>query len=84
MGIIVMGSIWGGSMGKVGALELVGRYEGVAGCIGGVKLNSILRSKLAAKVGWVKGPQAKNMHPGWVERPWAEGMCARWVQGSQY
>ena len=32
-----MGLVWGGSMGKVGALELVGRYEGVSGCIGGVK-----------------------------------------------
>ena len=37
MGIIVMGSVRGGSMGKVGALELVGGYEGVSGCIGGVK-----------------------------------------------
>ena len=35
MGIIVIGSVGGGSMGKVGALELVGGYEGVSGCIGG-------------------------------------------------
>ena len=33
MGIIVMGLVLGGSMGKVGALELVGGYEGVSGCI---------------------------------------------------
>ena len=37
MGIIVMGLIRGGSMGKVYALELVGGYEGVLGCIEGVK-----------------------------------------------
>ena len=37
MGIIVMGSVRGGSMGKVGALELMGGYEGVLGCIEGVK-----------------------------------------------
>ena len=49
MGIIVIGSIQDGSMGKVGALELVGGYEGVAGCIGGVKLNSIPRSKLGCE-----------------------------------
>ena len=36
MGIIVMGLVWGGSMGKVGAQELVGGYEGVSGCEGGV------------------------------------------------
>ena len=30
MGIIVMGSVWGGSIGKVGALELVGGYKDVA------------------------------------------------------
>ena len=36
MGIIVMGSVWGGSMGKMGALELVGGSEGVSGCNGGV------------------------------------------------
>lgn len=41
----------GGSMGKVGALELVGGCEGVAGCIGGVKLNSIPRSKLGCEGG---------------------------------
>ena len=35
MGIIVIGSVRGGSMGKVGALELVGGYEGVSRCIGG-------------------------------------------------
>ena len=33
VGIIVMGLVWGGSMGKVGAFELVGGYEGVTGCI---------------------------------------------------
>ena len=33
MGIIVMGLVRGGSMGKVGALKLVGGYEGVSGCI---------------------------------------------------
>ena len=32
-----MGIVWSGSMGKVGALELVGGYEGVSRCIGGVK-----------------------------------------------
>ena len=37
MGIIVMGSIRGESMDKVYALELVGGYEGVLGCIEGVK-----------------------------------------------
>ena len=43
MGIIVMGSVRGRSMGKVGALELagalelVGGYEGVSRCVGGVK-----------------------------------------------
>ena len=37
MGIIVMGSVRGGSMGKVCALELVGGYESVSGCIEGVK-----------------------------------------------
>ena len=36
---------------KVGALELVGRYKGVLGCIGGVKLNSIPRSKLGYEGG---------------------------------
>ena len=51
MGIIVMGSVRGGSMGKVGALELVGGYEGVLGCIEGVKLNSIPRSKLGCEGG---------------------------------
>ena len=51
MGIIIMGSVRGGSMGKVGALELVGRYEGVTGRIRGVKLNSIPRSKLGCKGG---------------------------------
>ena len=49
MGIIVIGSIRGGSMGKVGALELMGGYKGVSGCIGGVKLNSIPRSKLGCE-----------------------------------
>jgi len=44
-----MGPIWGGSIGKVGALELVGRYEGVVKCIGGFKLNTIPRSKLGCK-----------------------------------
>ena len=33
-------------MGIVGALEQVGGYEGVSGCIGGVKCKLILRSKL--------------------------------------
>ena len=37
MGIIVMGSVRGESMGKVGVVELVGGYEGVSGCVGGVK-----------------------------------------------
>ena len=32
-----MGSVRGGSMGKVGTLELVGGYEGVSRCIGGIK-----------------------------------------------
>ena len=44
-----MGLVRGGSMGKVGALELVGGCEGVAGCIRGVKLNSIPRSKLGCE-----------------------------------
>ena len=51
MGIIVMGSIWDGSIGKIGALELVGGYEGVVKCIGGFKLNTIPRSKLGCKGG---------------------------------
>ena len=37
----------------------------------------------AAKVGWVEGPRAKEMHMGWVEEPQAEEMCAGWVQGSR-
>ena len=37
MGITVVGLVRGGSMGKVGALELVGGYEGVSRCIGRVK-----------------------------------------------
>ena len=36
-------------MGKVGALQLMGGYKGVSGCIGGVKLNSIPRSKLGCE-----------------------------------
>ena len=32
-----MSLVRGGSMAIVGALELVGGYEGVSGCIGGVK-----------------------------------------------
>ena len=37
----------------------------------------------AAKVSWVKGPRAKEMHLGWVEGPQAEEMRAGWVQASQ-
>ena len=51
MGIIVMGLVWGGSMDKVGAFELVGGYEGVTGCIEEAKLNSILMSKLDCEGG---------------------------------
>ena len=50
-----MGLVQGGSVGKVGALELVGGYEGVSGCIGGVKLNSIPRSKLGYEGGVGRG-----------------------------
>ena len=32
-----MGLVWSGSMGKMGALELMDGYEGVSRCIGGVK-----------------------------------------------
>ena len=41
----------GGSMGIVGALEQVGGYEGVSGCIGGVKCKLILRSTLGCEGG---------------------------------
>ena len=37
VGIIGVGSVRGGSIGKVSALELVGGYKGVSRCIGGVK-----------------------------------------------
>ena len=42
-------------MGKVGALELVGGYEDVLRCIGGVKSKSIPRSKLDYKGGVGEG-----------------------------
>ena len=55
MGIIVIGSVRGRSMGKVGALELVGGYKGVSGCIGGVKQKSIPISKLGYECGVGEG-----------------------------
>ena len=55
MGIIVMGSVRGGSMGIVGALEQVGGYEGVSGCIEGVKYKLIPRSKLGCEGGVGEG-----------------------------
>ena len=67
MGIIVMGLVWGGSMDKVGAFELVGGKEGVTRCIGEAKLNSILMSKLDCEGGWVKGPRAEEMRVRWVQ-----------------
>ena len=45
----------GGSMGIVGALEQVGGYEGVSGCIGGVKCKLIPRSKLGYEDGVGEG-----------------------------
>ena len=45
----------GGSMGIVGALEQVGGYEGVSGCIGGVKCKLISRSKLGCECGVGEG-----------------------------
>ena len=44
-----------GSMGIVGALEQVGGYEGVSGCIGGVKYKLIPRSKLGCEGGVGEG-----------------------------
>ena len=64
-----MGSIRGGSMGKVGALELVGGYEDVSGCIEGSNENQYQDQNWAEKVGWVRGPQAKEMHLRWVKGP---------------
>ena len=45
----------GGSMGIVGALEQVGGYEGVSGCIGGVKCKLIPRSTLGYEGGMGEG-----------------------------
>ena len=45
----------GGFMGIVGALEQVGGYEGVSGCIGGVKYKLIPRSKLGCEGGVGEG-----------------------------
>ena len=42
-------------MGIVGALEQVGGYEGVSGCIGGVKCKLISRSKLGCEGGVGEG-----------------------------
>ena len=40
---------------EVGALELVGGYKGVSGCIGGVKQKSIPISKLGYECGVGEG-----------------------------
>ena len=45
----------GGFMGIVGALEQVGGYENVSGCIGGVKYKLIPRSKLGCEGGVGEG-----------------------------
>ena len=45
----------GGSMGIVGALEQVGGYEGVSGCIGRVKCKLIPRSTLGYEGGMGEG-----------------------------
>ena len=45
----------GGSMGIVGALEQVGGYEGVSGCIGGVKCKLIPISTLGCGDGMGEG-----------------------------
>ena len=45
----------GGFMGIVGALEQVGGYEGVSGCIGGVKYKLIPRSKQGCEGGVGEG-----------------------------
>ena len=81
----------------MGALELVGRYEGVSGRMGGrSNFDQYQDQNWATKVGWVKGsrvegmhlpwvggPRIEEMHLGWVEGPWAEEMRAGWVQVSQ-
>ena len=75
-------------MGIVGALEQVGGYEGVSRCVGGVKCKLIPIPTLGcAKMAWVKGTRAHEMHLpwvemhlGWVDGPQAEEMRARWVQ----
>ena len=67
----------------VGALEQVGGFKGVSGCIG-VKCKLILRSKLGCEDGVGEGTlgsgDALEMHLGWVDGPRAEEMRARWVQ----
>ena len=45
----------GGSMGIVGALEQVGGYEGVSGCIGGVKCKLIPIPTLGCEDGMGEG-----------------------------
>ena len=45
----------GGSMGIVGALEQVGGYEGVSGCIRGVKCKLILIPTLGCEGGMGEG-----------------------------
>ena len=35
----------------------------------------------AAKLGWVKGPRAEEMHLPWVEGPQTEEMHLGWVEG---
>ena len=45
----------GGSMGIVGALEQVGGYEGVSGCIGGVKCKLISIPTLGCEGGMGEG-----------------------------
>ena len=50
----------GGSMGIVGALEQVGGYEGVSGCIGGVKCKLIPRSTLGCEGGMGEGTSSSR------------------------
>ena len=47
-----MGSVWGGSIGKVGALELVGGYKDVARCIKGIEFNTEVKTVLRRWGGW--------------------------------
>ena len=72
-----MGSVRGGSMGKVVALELVGRYEGVSGCIGEVKWKLIPRSKLGCEGGVGEGTL------GWRDASTMGGRTSDWGDASR-